>query len=544
MWTAFVTVVNLAFALGTLALGTAKAVAARRERDLALTLTASVLLHTSVIFLAATPAVYRAVGAALHSPNICSLVIPVTTLVTVAHAHAMTQLWQPEGDVRAALRRAVRVWGPVYVGAALLLTALYVKADLGPAAPLAVAAAYAHEPEMVVYHLAYAAVLSTTVVVTVRQCRSLHVPGPPGFVDHIRRCLRHLVVALSLDIGNAAVTVTAMIGALAGHDHVSGLAQTAWLATVVSCMSAVAALGRLMLLSVADIRTLKPLHRLVVEAAPQVVLAPGHLWTGFDVRLLLDRRLTEISDGAASLSPWWSTAPGRAVERLAADRPGGRRTDGWDPVAARAAATLVHAARCRRTGAPPTPPADRPTTLPGTDIDIEEERPHLVRVARHLTHPIVLRALALADEQAPGRGAAGSPRPTGPGAQDHPSSSAGRAAGEGQLPPPAPGRLRTLHQRRQPRHDGGDGPERAHGVHEAQDVPVRRPHAVAPRAAVVDGLGAGPERGRVPPDGARGDRPEAGAEAAVHAGEEAGGRGAAAAGLEIDPREPAFERRA
>lgn len=95
MTSLLLTLTNLVIAGVTLGLGTVKAFAARHEREWTLTLTASVLLCAGLIFLLATPVVYRTVGTAVQSPNISSLLVPVLTLVCVGHAHALSQLWQP-----------------------------------------------------------------------------------------------------------------------------------------------------------------------------------------------------------------------------------------------------------------------------------------------------------------------------------------------------------------------------------------------------------------------------------------------------------------
>lgn len=405
----FVTVFNLIVAVATLGLGTVKALAVRRHRDWNLGLTASVLIFAGLIFLLATPAVYRFVGQLLHSPNISALIVPAATLVCVGHAHVLTQLWQPERREPAALRRTAIRWIPVYASSLLAMTVLYFHADLGPAAPLHFAATYAHVPEVIGFHCVYWAALITTIVVSVRECRTLVIPGRPDFVENLRRAVGWFAVALTFDLANVVVTAVALFGSTEGA-NLNALAESAWLATITSCIAANIALASLVLRSrhaeSSDWKSLQPLHDLVVEDDQDhtVVLAPrSSLWAGFDTRLKLNSRVAEIHDGAARLCPWWSPVPSLAVERLSADEddvPGD-----WDQAAARVAATLLYAAQTRTRALRPLPPRLRLSRLPGSEIEPTAERLHLVRVAQHLTHPLVLEAVAMADQalSAPGQ---------------------------------------------------------------------------------------------------------------------------------------------
>ncbi|MFD9903702.1 DUF6545 domain-containing protein [Streptomyces sp. NPDC059063] len=411
MGSALFTVVNLTIAAGTFVLCVSKALAARHEPDLTLKLTASVLAHAAVIFLLAAPAVYRPVGAALGSPNLPALLINCATLLCVAHAHLMTQLWHPARSTPRVLRRAVLTWTPLYAGAIAAMTVLYVRADLsGPARPIRFAAAYAHVPQVVALQLVYLTALITGVVATLLQCRGLIAPSPGptaaeqgvrpppegsgALAKDLHRSVAWFAVALALDLAHVVCSLTAMFHAVGGDHGLDHLADCAWLATIASGLAANHGLGRLTVTARReerrDYQTLRPLWRTVVRANPQLVLAPGLLWSGWDTRIALSRKLVEIRDGARSLSPWMSDAPARAVAHLA-------RGDGGftaaDVVAAQAAATLLYAAGARGDG---EPPADiRLAALPGEDVPAAAERAHLVLVARYLSHPVVTEAVAL-----------------------------------------------------------------------------------------------------------------------------------------------------
>lgn len=422
MPTGIITVINLVIALSSIGLGIVKALAVRHQREWTLALTASVLIHAGLVFLLATPVIYRAVGTALRSPNICALLVPCITLICVAHAHAMSQLWQPERRDARALRRTALRWLPVYGGALAAMAVLYALADLGPAAPLRFSAAYAHVPEVVALHAVYWTALISTIVATVRECRSLSIPGRPDLVEDLQQSLRFFALALSLDLVNVALNAAALIGSAMGPRPLYGLAETAWLATIASCVAANIALGALVLRSRRaerrDLRTLWALHDLVVgdlaggrgavsePNGPQVVLAPGQSWwSRFDTRLDLTSMMAEIHDAAGRLSPWWSPLPSLAVERLAKDAPEAGSADrgngpgpDWDLTAAQAAATLLHAARARDSARPPLAPQLRVVRLPGADTEPHAERQHLVNVARHLPHPLVTEAVTLAEK--------------------------------------------------------------------------------------------------------------------------------------------------
>ncbi|MDO0933568.1 hypothetical protein QQY66_18465 [Streptomyces sp. DG2A-72] len=415
MTSTLLTVANLILAATTLGLGTVKGLAVRHQREWTLRLSAGVLGLTGLTLLLDTPVVYRSVGRMLHSPNIGALLLLVSTLVCVAHAHAMSRLWQPERRAPDLLRRTTTRWAPVYVGAVTVMTALYLHAAPSPATPLTFAAGHAHVPEVRALYAVYWTTLITTVTVTVHQCRSVRIPGHTNMVESLRRALGWLTVALGFDLVNALVTAVAMIGSATGPHRLDRLDESAWLATMAGCVATDIALTSLVWrrrrAERRAQRALQPLHDLVVKKDPtageheHAVFAPRwfSLWTRFYTDLGLNSTMVEVNDGVGRLSPWWSRSPSLAVARLAQTGPRHRVTPqhhggDWDLVAAQAAATMLHAAQARAEALPTIPPRTRLSRLPGTDIDPTAEREHLVRVAQHLTHPLVLEAAALATE--------------------------------------------------------------------------------------------------------------------------------------------------
>ncbi|MEI5102816.1 hypothetical protein RB200_35185 [Streptomyces sp. PmtG] len=393
MWHTVLTVINPTICAAMTVAGTAKAVAARRDPDLTLKLTASVLLHAAVIFLINTPAVYRAVGSLLRSPNICALLVYTLTLACVGHAHLMTQLWHAQRRHRPALRRMIARWAPFYLGTMVTLVTLYVVADAdGPSRPLHFTPAYAHIPAVVALQCVYTTAMLVAVTASALQCRGLTLPQKPELAHAITACLRWFVIALALDLANLVGYLIATLRAATGHHDLDILADLAWIATIASGLAATYGLVRLVLSSRRDerrdLRRLRGLWDEVVT--PDLVLAPG-LWGGWATRIRLSRRITEIGDGTRRLAPWASTAPARTVAQLARAAPDTLHRD-FDLVAAQAAATLRDAARRRLANTPP-PEELRLPTLPGIDVPAGEERAHLVRVAAHWHHPLVTQAL-------------------------------------------------------------------------------------------------------------------------------------------------------
>lgn len=392
MWHAALSAVSLTAAAIALSLATCKALAARREPAAPLKVAASSLFLAGVIYLLATPAVYRAVDTAFGAPHLSALLTNTVGLLCVGHAHLMSVLWHPEHRTGGALRRTVRVWAPFYAATIVAMTVLYARADLsGEARPLLFAPDYVHAPDVVAFHLVHFAMLAAIVTTTVRRCRALLALRDHRLTPELRRCVLEFALAVALGMLHIACVLTSMIGAAAGL-RLDRLTEAAWLTTAVSGLVANYSLVRLSFAARRQARrdhqALRPLWQTVVRADPQLVLAPGFLWGGWDTRIALSRRLVEIRDGARSLSPWMSCAPALAVDQLAR-----RGFVGFDVVAAQAAATLLYAADARGRGLPPADTDMLLGALPGEDVPAAAERGHLVLVARHLGHPVVLEAL-------------------------------------------------------------------------------------------------------------------------------------------------------
>ncbi|MEW2527402.1 MAB_1171c family putative transporter [Streptomyces sp. NPDC047071] len=395
MWHALLASVSLTVAAVSLALGTVKALAARREPALVLKLTASSLFHSAALFLLVTPAVYHAVGELTGVPHLAALLIDCAALLRVGHAHLLAHLWHPPDHGGVPLRRTVRAWAPLYGGTLVVLAALFALTDFdGPARPLLLATDHARVPQIVALHVLYFLALSTAVTATVLKCRSLLALAAPGLTPELDRSVRGFAVAVALDLVHAVCLLVAMAGAAHGRG-LDALAEGAWLTTAASALVATHSLVRLSVHARRQERrdyfALRPLWQTVVCGDPRLVLTPGLAWDRWDTRIALSRRLVEIRDGARGLRPWMTAAPAHAVAQLAR----GGAHPGVDVVAAQAAATLLHAAGRRGAGRPPAPADSGFPGLPGEDVPAAGERAHLVLVARYLDHPIVQEALTL-----------------------------------------------------------------------------------------------------------------------------------------------------
>ncbi|MFF7987109.1 DUF6545 domain-containing protein [Streptomyces sp. NPDC007901] len=428
------TVINLSIAIATIILGITKASAARREPGPTLKLTASVLLHSGVIFLLATPPLYRRIGTALRSPNLPALGIDIATLLCVAHAHYMTLLWHPERHTPEARHEAVRRWRPFYLGTIITMIVLYAIADLpGAAPPLHLAPYYAHVKAVLALKLVYFTALVVAVAATMILCRQVALPDRPELAHDVRRCIQWFTLAVGLDLATALFTLGSMGSAIILDNHrLDVLADASWAATILSGIAANNSLGRMVLATTRsdrqDCRTLRPLWKLVVTDAPQLVIPV--VWWG-DSRIRLDRMMMETLDGIRTLSPWMSTAPGNALTVLAHPAANRRTDPGEQPPAPphtrsseppapaqgaldsaagssgpgpaeTAAAILIVAARHRAMNRPPVLEGDRLSEPPGREVPADEQQDYLVKVARYLSHPLVVAAASRAegDDQA------------------------------------------------------------------------------------------------------------------------------------------------
>lgn len=401
MWLTTLTVVNLTIAVITLILGTTKALAARHEPGATLKLTASVLLHAGVIFLLATPPIYRAAGQAVNSANLPALGIDVATLICVGHAHYMTLLWHPQRHTPAARRQALKAWLPFYTTVTAAMVILYALADLpGAARPLYFAPAYADVPAVFALKVIYFTALIIAVIATMIQCRQVALPDHPELAQDVRRCMQWFALAVGLDLATAAFTLTAMISVVTTGDHrLDVLADASWVATILSGIAANQSLGRLVLATTRsdrqDCRTLKPLWKLVVEGQPDLVI-PTAWWE--DSRIKLDRMMIETLDGSRTLKPWMNSEPSQAVEELLAEQEAGGRPHRpaippADLAMAQAAATLRYAALCRAHTQRTAPQSSRLSALPGINVPEDEQQGYLVKVAQYLAHPLVSEAV-------------------------------------------------------------------------------------------------------------------------------------------------------
>ncbi|KOU66817.1 hypothetical protein ADK57_17690 [Streptomyces sp. MMG1533] len=394
MLEAVLTAVNLAIFAVCFTVGTAKAAAARSDRDTTLQITASVLLCASVVYLLSTPAVYRLVGAAAGSPSLPSLLVSIAILACVGHAHALTFLWHPRRRSPHALRRAMAVWAPMYGLAIATMTVLFWWADLsGPARPLSFATSYAHVPAAFALEMVYLGALVVGIVATVRQCRGpdgvIALPGRPDLAES----LRLFALAVGLDLAYVACTATAVITAARGEHALDFLTAVGSVASSISALVASYGLAKPALAARAaeraDHETLLALWETVTAPDAHGSAVPSMTW--WNRRYALADLLAEILDATYSLRPWMSAAPAEAVTALARSHPDANGLD----VKALQTAAMIHHARQRRddSNASELPAPLGPNEAPREDTPPALERARQVRIAVHLSHPLVAEAL-------------------------------------------------------------------------------------------------------------------------------------------------------
>ncbi|MEU8868724.1 DUF6545 domain-containing protein [Streptomyces umbrinus] len=391
------TAVNLVIFAVCFTVGTAKAAAARSDRDTTLRITASVLLCASVVYLLSAPAVYRAVGTISGSPSLPSLVVSSAILLCVGHAHLLTLLWHPRRRTPDALRRQVILWAPMYGLAIAAMVVFFWTADLtGPARPLSFATSYAHVPAAFAFEMVYLAALVAGIIATVRQCR-----GPDGVIalperPELSDSLRLFAVAVALDFAYVVCTAAAVITAARGSHSLDFLAAAGSVASSTSALVASYGLAKPALAAReaerADHTALLDLWETVTEATAGTERPQMTLWNR---RYALSDLLAEILDGAHSLRPWMSPAPAQAVQALAETHPGGTKLALPDLKALQTAATIRYARQrrdaARQLGLPT--PDDTPTAGPVEKTPPTLARARQVLIARKLSDPLVVEAL-------------------------------------------------------------------------------------------------------------------------------------------------------
>ncbi|MGW7201020.1 DUF6545 domain-containing protein [Streptomyces chryseus] len=376
----------------------AKIIAWRRERSPALRLLATCSGVGVTAFFLASPVVYRAIGNFTGVPNLAELWVFMAILAFFAQTHLMSLVWNPKAAEQEAApgRPAVRWPLTVYTLVTLTMTTGFLLADTGDEPhPLDFNIAYGQDPGALVMLAAFQLALAYASVATAvqfrRNAKVLSTHGDPV----LSRALRHISIATWFIFGYVACVgpatiagafgvtslhwlhslgpVSGSIGSLIINWGFSGAAIAAWRADR------------------RDYRTLAALWQLVQQADPDVALDKPNQFSDLGLIHVRDfhlfSRMADILGAARSVYPWIHREP---AERMAK---AGRAAQ-WseeDIQAAAAAAVLLDAVERKRTGQPPAAPGDL-GELPGSELAVGAARGHLVKVAKYLTHPLVLQS--------------------------------------------------------------------------------------------------------------------------------------------------------
>ncbi|KNE80742.1 hypothetical protein ADZ36_20390 [Streptomyces fradiae] len=382
-------------------------------------------LCATAVYAMAAPVGYRILGEVTEHPSFATLPVYIGILTCFSLVHIITLLWDPQlRQTPPRRRRIVAAWSTGYGSAAVLMIVFFLLAELhGPADPLRFNTAFADDPMVLLFLAVFLSTLTSGTLNTFRQCRRVKLEDP-----QLNHSLRAFALAMLGVFGYVVCNAPAIVlAALGNHtlDTVGVYGSTfGVIGTVIMCYglsgSAVVAWVR----ERHDFRALQPLWDLVVAGVDQDLAYSKRAARSrrpiVNVTFHWHRRVIEISDGIRALRPWVSSAPVEAVYRLN-DQRAAAGVGPWAPLAtprleaAATAAALRDAARGlqkarRARGAHSSwgqlEPADAPVVpLPDEDTPAGQERHRLLRVAKALSHPIVVAALQEC-EGAPAGGAA------------------------------------------------------------------------------------------------------------------------------------------
>ncbi|MFE9250701.1 DUF6545 domain-containing protein [Streptomyces sp. NPDC007088] len=381
-----------------------KALALLREPSLPLALITAAFFVGGVVYAMASPAGYRLMGAELGQPRIATLFIYVGILLCYADTHILALLWTPARDApRRIVRRTVAMWTAAYGLAITAMVTEFLHADLdGPADPLLFNTQQADDPHVLVFLSILLVVLTCGTLNTWQRSRRT-----AGTDPRIRHALRWFGGSMLVTFGYVLCSTPAIFLAAIGHQEFQTLgvigAYFGILGCLGTCYGMSGAAVTAWLRERRDTVALQPLWKLVVGDFDEELMysptsARPHVW-GI-LRIVLTRRIIEILDGIRAVQPWASAEVARAVQDL---------TDRTLPeeeleaiitaaVLRDAATRYKEAARAARASdqswvRPPSGAGHTTGALPGTDTAPQDERARLVRVARAMSHPLVLAAL-------------------------------------------------------------------------------------------------------------------------------------------------------
>ncbi|MEU5900250.1 MAB_1171c family putative transporter [Streptomyces venezuelae] len=387
------TVVYLIMAAMYLLIGGWKGLAFRREPSLTLALMVGAFLLGGLVYATASPAGYRLVGDLTGQPWAATLPIYVGLLLCFASMHILTLLWTPSP---VTPRHRVLGWSAAYGVAVTMMTWMFLRAPLeGPADPMRFNTEQADDPSAFIFLTIMLATLSCATVNTFR-CGRRAKPDDPGIVH----ALSWFGGSMLVTAGYVICSAPAVIAAALGYHQLDevGVAGAGFgiLGSLGTCYGMTGAATTAWLRERRDIRLLQPLWNLVVRDVDQrfafsPTSAEPPRWV--NVRFGLHRRIIEILDGIRALRSWSDEGVGRAVTDLNTESIAERDLEAMKTAAILRDAVMRYRDSAASMQTMPTPPTGTSPYFPGADIEARDERARLVRVARFLKHPLVLRAV-------------------------------------------------------------------------------------------------------------------------------------------------------
>ncbi|MFF9428382.1 MAB_1171c family putative transporter [Streptomyces sp. NPDC014746] len=402
------TLVYFAVAAINLLISVWKGIALLRERTVTLALITVGFAMSVLVYAAASPAVYRALGEATGRPGAATLPVYMGIIACYATTHVLTVLWTAtsSAEERAAVNRRARAWAGGYAAVLVAMVAAFCSADLvgRPADPMRFNTDFADQPAVLVFLAVFLAALSCAMLSTARLARR-QTPADAT----LQHAVRYFGVSMLICFGYVLCSAPAVLAAALGSHALEDLGALGSLfGTVGAVLTSYGMTGAAVsawLRERRDIKGLQPLWQFAVQDVDdRLTLDPrGSGLRLANIRFTLHRRVVEILDGMRVLRAWSSAEAAETITRHV-ERGAGPLSAAQRQAVVTAAVLLdarhrLHAARAdavRGGGERPVPPETAVTALPGEDTAASDERGRLLLVSAHLEHPLALSALQAA----------------------------------------------------------------------------------------------------------------------------------------------------
>ncbi|GAA3081957.1 hypothetical protein GCM10017562_59150 [Streptomyces roseofulvus] len=399
------TAVYLGVAGINLLIGIAKGAALLRERTATLALITGSFAVSVLVYVAASPAGYRGLGALTGRPSAATLPIYAGIIFCYATTHVLTMLWTVTTTPleRARVNQRARAWAGIYGGVLVAMAAAFWSADLDgrPADPMHFNTDFADQTAVLLFLGLFLGALSCATLSTARRARRT-TPEDPALQHAVRYFSVAMVICFGYVLCNAPAVLLASLGSRALEDLGAVGSLFGTLAAVLTGYGMTGAAVSAWLRERRDIKALQPLRQLaVLDVDDRLALdrsSPGLRLV--NVRFTLHRWVVEILDGMRVLRAWSSADAVETIRRHVEADASVRSPATWQAIVTAAvlrdAVQRLHAARydaaCSQLDRP-VPSGTPVPALPGEDTAASDERARLLLVAAHLDHALVASAL-------------------------------------------------------------------------------------------------------------------------------------------------------